>query len=218
MSTAEQDVIAVIGGTGNLGAALARRLAHAGRQIVIGSRTAEKAQAMAEDIGHGARGMTNTDAAAKGDLLILTVPFASQAAVHEEIEPHCAGKIVCDTTVPLMPPKVMRVQLPAEGCAAIRTQQALPHARVVSAFHNVAAHELATQANVDCDVLVFGDEPAARARVVALARDAGLRGLHAGALVNSAAAEAMTSILIFVNKHYGAGGAGLRITGELTEA
>ena len=90
-----------------------------------------------------------------------------------------------------------------------------PSARVVSAFHNVAAHKLATDAVVDCDVLVFGDERAARDTVVRVVEACGLRGLHGGALANSAAAEALTSVLIFLNKQYSVDGAGLRVTGAL---
>jgi predicted dinucleotide-binding enzyme len=108
------------------------------------------------------------------------------------------------------------VQLPAEGSAAVRAQGLLGEGvTMVSGFHNVAAHKLAQDIDVGCDVLVFGDDKAARAEVVALADAMGLRGLHAGALVNSAAAEAMTSILIFMNKTYKVDGAGIRITGEL---
>ena len=87
--------------------------------------------------------------------------------------------------------------------------------RLVSGFHNVAAHKLAQDIDVACDILVFGDDKAARAEVVALADAIGLRGIHAGALVNAAAAEAMTSLLIFINKNYRVDGAGIRITGEL---
>lgn len=135
-----------------------------------------------------------------------------------QIAPHVAGKIVVDTTVPLMPPRVMRVQLPAEGSAAVRAQGILGEAvKVVSAFHNVAAHKLATDEEVACDVLVFGDDKAARAQVIGLVQDCGLRGIHAGALVNSAAAEAFTSLLIFINKTYSVDGAGVRITGTLVE-
>jgi predicted dinucleotide-binding enzyme len=112
----------------------------------------------------------------------------------------------------------MRVQLPAEGSAAQRAQQLLgADVSVVSAFHNVAAHKLATDQAVACDVLVFGDDPAARERGVQLARAAGLRGLHGGALANSAAAEALTSVLIFINKTYAVDGAGVAITGALRE-
>jgi 8-hydroxy-5-deazaflavin:NADPH oxidoreductase len=208
--------IAIIGGTGNLGSALAWRLARAGRDVVIGSRTAEAAAAKAAELGHGLTGMVNADAAAAADLVIITVPFSAQASTLEDIKPHVAGKIVVDTTVPLVPPKVMRVQLPPEGSAALRAAAILGDGvRVVSGFHNVAAHKLAQDVDVDCDILVFGDEKAARAEVVALADAIGLRGIHGGALVNAAAAEAMTSLLIFINKHYQVDGAGIRITGDL---
>lgn len=208
--------IAVVGGTGNLGAAIAWRLARAGHDVIIGSRKAEAAEEKAAGLGNRLRGMANADAAEAAALIIVTVPFAAQQATLEEIKPHIAGKIVVDTTVPLVPPKVMRVQLPPEGCAAVKAQQVLgDRATMVSGFHNVAAHKLIQDIDVGCDVLVFGDDKAARAKIVALADDMGLRGLHGGALVNSAAAEALTSILIFMNKTYQVDGAGIRITGEL---
>jgi 8-hydroxy-5-deazaflavin:NADPH oxidoreductase len=208
--------IAVIGGTGNLGSALAWRLARAGREVIIGSRTAESASAKAAELGHGLTGMANADAAAAADLVIVTVPFSAQDATLADIKPHVGGKIVVDTSVPLVPPKVMRVQLPPEGSAAAKAAAILgDDVRLVSGFHNVAAHKLAQDVDVECDILIFGDEKAARAEVVALADSIGLRGVHAGALVNSAAAEAMTSLLIFINKFYQVDGAGIRITGEL---
>jgi NADPH-dependent F420 reductase len=211
-------VIAVVGGTGNLGAAIARRLAKAGRTVIIGSRSAESAEKAAAELGFGLTGKSNADAAKAGDIVIVTVPFAAQDGTLADIKPHVAGKIVVDTTVPLAPPKVMRVQLPVEGSAAVKAQNALGEGvTVVSGFHNVAAHKLITDQDVGCDVLVFGDEKAARSKVVELANQAGLRGIHGGALVNSAAAEAMTSLLIFINKTYQVDGAGIRITGELIE-
>jgi NADPH-dependent F420 reductase len=116
-----------------------------------------------------------------------------------------------------MPPKVMRVQLPPEGSAAQRAQEILGEpVRVVSAFHNVAAHKLMIDAFVECDVLVFGDDKAAREVAVSIVDACGLRGLHGGVLANSAAAEAMTSVLIFLNKNYSVDGAGVRITGQMT--
>lgn len=160
--------------------------------------------------------MANADAAREGAIVLVTVPFSAQAATLTEIKPHVAGKIVVDTTVPLVPPKVMRVQLPEEGSAAACASKLLGEdVRLVAAFHNVAAHRLAEEGEVDCDILVFGDEKSARAEVVALADAVGLRGIHAGPLVNAAAAEAMTSLLIFINKNYKVDGAGIRITGEL---
>jgi NADPH-dependent F420 reductase len=206
--------IAVVGGTGDLGSAIARRLLAAGYPVIVGSRDAERASAVAATLGAGGRGASNVDAARDADIVIVTVPFASQAVILASIAPVVQGKLVVDTTVPLQPPKVMRVQLPPEGSAAQCAQKLLgPGVTLCSAFHNVAAHRLATDADIDCDVLVFGDDKAARERVVEIVNACRLRGLHGGALANSAAAEALTSVLIFVNKHYAVDGAGLRITG-----
>jgi NADPH-dependent F420 reductase len=221
--SATLDIIGVIGGTGHLGSALARRWAQAGHTVLIGSRNADSATAAAKTLGDGINKTigagSNRDVAEQADIIVVTVPFAAQEATLADIREVVAGKLVIDTTVPLMPPKVMRVQLPAEGSAAQRAQKLLGDGiTVVSAFHNVAAHKLATDDVVDCDVLVFGDDKAARTRVIALANAAHLRGLHAGALANSAAAEALTSVLILVNKTYRSDGAGIRITGELSEA
>lgn len=209
-------VIAVIGGTGKLGSALARRLAKAGRKVILGSRSAQSAAQAAAELGFGLTGLTNAEAAKAAGIVIVTVPFAAQELTLREIAPQVAGKIVVDTTVPLVPPKVMRVQLPPEGSAAQRAQKLLgADVRVVSAFHNVAAHKLATDQDIDCDVLVFGDDKDARAQVAALVGLTGLRGIQGGALANSAAAEAMTSVLIFINKTYQVDGAGLLVTGQL---
>ena len=208
--------IAVIGGTGARGAALAWRLARAGETVVIGSRSAASAQARASELGHGLTGAANRDAAAGADIVFVTVPFAAQADTLAEIGPVLAGKLVVDTTVPLVPPKVMRVQLPTEGSAAQRARALLgDDVRLVSGFHNVAAHKLAQDIAIDCDILVFGDSKDDRAQIVDLADRIGLRGIHAGALANSAAAEAMTSLLIFINKAYSVDGAGIRVTGDL---
>lgn len=208
----EKHNVAVIGGTGNLGAAIAARLAKAGHDVVIGSRSAESASARADELGHGLRGASNSEAAMQAEVVVVTVPFGAHAATLREIAAHCAGKIVIDTTVPLVPPKVAKVQMPAEGSAAQIAQNLLPDANVVSAFHNVAAHKLAEDHPVDCDVLVFGDSKEARGVAIKLAEAMGLRGIHAGSLANSVAAEALTSVLIFINKNYAADGAGIQIT------
>jgi len=213
--------IALIGATGRLGAALARRLAKSRREIILGSRDAararEAADALAAETGMPVGSGSNAEAAAGADVIIVTVPFAAQRSTLQEIAPAAAGKIVVDTTVPLVPPKVMRAQLPVEGSAAQVAQAILgPGTRVVSSFHNVAAHKLATDEPIECDVLVFGDDREAREVVVGIVESCDLRGLHAGPLANSAAAEALTSALIFINKTYGVDGAGIRITGRMT--
>ncbi|MFD2579220.1 NADPH-dependent F420 reductase [Novosphingobium colocasiae] len=207
--------IAVIGGTGNLGKAIARRLVKGGHDVNIGSRDAARAAACAQEIG-AAGGGENAAVAAGQEVVIVAVPHASQAATLAEIRDRVGSAVVVDTTVPLVPPKVMRVQLPAEGSAAMQARAALnPDTRLVTAFHNVAAHRLDHADDViECDVLCFfSDDVEGRNLVVGLCGDMGLRGLSGGALANSAAAEALTSILIYMNKTYGADGAGIRFTG-----
>lgn len=215
-------VIAVIGATGQLGAAIARRLVLAGTNVIIGSRDAGRAQeaakALSSETGKDVAADANAAAAAAADVVIVAVPYGAQSATLKEIAGAVSGKIVIDATVPLVPPKVMRVQLPAEGSAALAAQNILgPSVRVVSAFHNVPAHKLATDEKIACDVLVFGDDRAARDVAIDVVGRCGLRGLHGGALCNSAAAEALTSVLIFINKTYSSDGAGIEITGKLVE-
>lgn len=218
--TDTKPTIAVIGGTGDLGTGLARRWAKAGYAVILGSRTADKAATAAGDLasyatGPAPKGMANADAARAGDVVVLTVPFASQAGTLDDIKGAVAGKLVVDTTVPLVPPRVARVQLPPEGCAALAAQQRLGEGvRVVSAFHNVAALKLQTvDMALDCDVLVFGDKAEDREVAIRLAEACGVRGLHAGPLANSAAAEALTSVIIGINRTYKSDGASIRITG-----
>ena len=211
--------ISIIGGTGALGGGLARRWIKAGLPVVIGSRTADKAAAAAAALraafpGASVQGLGNLEAARAGTIVVLTVPFAHQRPTLQEIRPALAGKILVDTTVPLVPPKVARVQLPPEGSAALIAQQlAGDSVSVVAAFHNVSADSMNTDDDLDCDVLVMGNKSESRDVVVSLARAAGLRAWHAGALENAAAAEALTSVLIFMNKRYGGVHTGLRITG-----
>ena len=216
--------IAILGGTGDLGGGLARQWSRAGYQILIGSRTLEKGQAAAQALLSDfpdlqVTGHENLDAASAADLVVLTVPFAHQLPTLERVKPGLIGKILIDVTVPLMPPKVGRVQLPAAGSAALQAQAFLGEAvQVVSAFQNVGAVHLQEDHAIACDVLVTGDKRAARDQVVALVEALGLRAWHAGPLANSAAAEALTSVLITINRHYGIEGSGLLITGEPTKA
>jgi NADPH-dependent F420 reductase len=211
--------ISIIGGSGELGGGLAYRWAKAGIPVIIGSRDAARAAAAASELNARtgndlARGMANLEAARAGDIVVLTVKFSHHGATLEELKPALEGKILIDTTVPLVPPKVARVQLPAEGSAAVIAQQLLGDAvQVVSAFQNVSASSLASDSEPECDVLVTGASPDARETVIGLAKAAGFRAWHAGPLENSAAAEALTSILIFMNKKYGSDHAGIRLTG-----
>jgi NADPH-dependent F420 reductase len=215
----EIKTISIIGGTGALGSGLARRWAKAGYTIIIGSRTEAKAVAavdkMRKDIVTGSiTGALNSEAAEAGDIVVITVPFAHHQVTLEDIRPGLAGKILIDTTVPLVPPKVARVQLPAEGSAAVRAQQIVgDDTEVVSAFQNVAADLVATDQKLECDVLVTGNKPASRELVISLAEQAGFHAWHAGPLANSAATEALTSILIFMNRRYNGNHTGIRVTG-----
>ncbi|CAM9122252.1 unnamed protein product [Phaeothamnion confervicola] len=214
--SSEKPILAILGGTGDLGGGLAWRWTRAGYTVIIGSRTADKAIAAASALNaKNVTGMDNLEAAKACNIAILTVPFANQKSTLESVRDALAGKILVDVTVPLVPPKVARVQMPPEGCAALAAQAILGDAvTVVSAFQNVGANHLRDDHAVDCDVLVCGDKLAAREQVIELVEAAGLRGWHAGPLANSVAAEALTSVLIGINKRYQIDGAGLRITGH----
>ena len=212
--------IAVLGGTGKEGSGLAYRWALAGHEVVIGSRDAAKAAAGAVELNQlldgkaVVRGASNLEAA-QAAVVVLTVPYAAQLATAQSVASQLNGKILVDVTVPLMPPKVDRVQLPNGESAVVALQRQLgATVKVVSAFQNVSATHLKDPAHkVDCDVLVCGDDADAREVVIGLAHDAGLRAWHAGVLANSIASEALTSVLIAINKRYKVAGSGLRITG-----
>jgi NADPH-dependent F420 reductase len=212
--------VAILGGSGAEGGGLALRFAAAGYKVVIGSREAAKAQDAAKKIAERLPkaqiyGADNQSAAGQADIVVLTVPFGAQRSTLESVRQQLQGKILVDVTVPLVPPKVSQVQLPAEHSAAIGAQKLLgENVKVVSAFQNVSAHQLEHLGEpVDCDVLVCGDDKEAREAVVQLARDAGMIAWHGGVLANSVAAEALTSVLIFMNRRYKVPGTGIRITG-----
>lgn len=216
----DQRTIAVIGGTGQEGGGLAARFAHAGHRVVIGSRDAEKAADAAARLnekigGERVSGKANADAVADADLVVLAVPYQGQKHTALSLKDALAGKILVDATVPLVPPKVARVQLPEGGSAVAAIQDQLgPEVKVVSAFQNVSwNHLIDLEHDIDCDVLVCGDDGAACDTVVALIEEIGMRGFHAGPLANSAAAEALTSLLISINRRYKSSGSGIRITG-----
>lgn len=212
--------IAILGGTGDLGGGLARQWSRAGYQILIGSRTLEKGKAAAEALlaefpDLNVTGHENLTAATQADIVVLTVPFAHQLSTLETVKPGLIGKILIDVTVPLVPPKVGTVQLPEKGSAAVQAQDFLgDEVQVVSAFQNVGAQHLQEDHAIACDVLVTGNKRAARETVISLVEAVGLRGFHAGPLANAVAAEALTSVLISINRHHKIEGAGIVITGE----
>jgi len=212
--------IALLGGTGNEGGGLAFRWAHYGHQVIIGSRQQEKAENAAAELNallgeNVVRGMTNAESASHADIVILTVPYAAHKATLESVKDQLQGKILIDVTVPLQPPRVDVVALPAGRTAAEEAVALLgPGVRIVSAFQNVsAAHLKDINYVVECDVLISGDDPEAKAQALALAEAAGMRGVDAGPLANAIVAESLTSVLIAINKRYKVKASGIRITG-----
>ena len=207
-------LISLLGGTGDLGTGLATRLLKAGYKVIIGSRTLEKAQHAERSLGKNTKGLLNKDAALQGEIIILTVPFAHQRGIVEECKTELKGKLFIDTTVPLMPPKVATVQLPSEGSAAEIAHNILgDDVMVVSAFQNISAELLQSDKEIDCDVLVCGNKKEWRQEVIDLVNTLGMKGWHAGMLPNSAAVEAMTSVLISINKHHAISHSGIKVTG-----
>ncbi len=212
--------LAILGGTGKEGAGLALRWALQGYRVIIGSRAADRAKTRAAEMNSelGAdylTGLANAEAAAAADIVILSVPYSAHQATLSAVREQCRGKILVDLTVPLQPPEIMAVNLPAGQAAALEAQTLLgPAVTVVAAFQNVSAVKLKQLGQpVDCDVLVCSDDQAARLAVIELVEAAGMRGLDAGGLKNAVAAESLTPVLLHINKTYGIAGAGIRITG-----
>lgn len=213
-------VIAVLGASGDLGGGLALRWAMAGYEVIIGSRTKEKARAAAAQLNergpeHSVMGMSNIEAAAAGEIVVMTVPFANHQSTLESIKEAVQDKVFVDVTVPLVPPKVGTVQLPEGGSASASAQVLLgDNVKVVSAYQNIAADHLNDLSHdPQCDVLICGNDKDACALVVELTDAAGMKGWHAGPIANAVVAEAMTSVLITLNRRYKISGSGFKITG-----
>jgi NADPH-dependent F420 reductase len=218
MSENSLPTLSIIGGTGDLGSGLARGWSKAGYPVILGSRASEKAEQVAAALQaegfNNISGTTNVAAAEKGEIIIVAVPFSNYEASLAEIKDAVRNKIVVTAVVPLVPPKVFIVQLPQAGSAALMAQAALDSStKIVGAFHNVGAQKLHAGGKADCDVLVFSDNAEARAEIIKLANAVSNRGVDGGALANSAAAEALTSVLIAINRKYKVKGAGLSISG-----
>lgn len=219
-SAVNRTTLAILGGTGKEGAGLAMRWALGGYDVIIGSRALDKATARAAEMNAEMgqdllRGMSNPEAATAADIIILSVPYAAHKATLESVRAACSGKILVDLTVPLQPPEIMAVNLPTGSAAALEAQALLgAAATVVAAFQNVSAVKLKQlDKPVDCDVLVCADHNDAKTQVIKLVEAAGMRGIDAGVLKNAVAAEALTPVLLHINKSYRVQGAGIRITG-----
>lgn len=212
--------IAVLGGTGKEGKGLAYRWARAGYKVVIGSRIPEKAVTAASEIiellegSSSVVGASNLEAAQQAEIVVLTVPYAAHRDTLEAVKDALKGKLLIDVTVPLVPPKVTKVQMPAAGSAAQEAKAILGEdVQVVAAFQNISHEHLLTDSEVECDVLVTGSSKEARAEAIKLVEAAGLTGWDAGPIENSVVVEGLTSVLININKQYGSTHAGIKITG-----
>lgn len=213
--------IALLGGTGKEGKGLAFRWAKAGYEVVIGSRQIEKAQIAADELNqllgktkNPITGLQNFQAADWCDIAVLTVPFAAHQAILAELKDCLTGKILIDVTVPLVPPKVSKVQMPPAGSAALEARDILGEGiQVVSAFQNISYERLMEDGDIECDVLVTGTSKDARKIVLELVEKAGMVGWDAGPIENSVVAEGLTSVLIGLNSQFGIHNAGIKITG-----
>lgn len=212
--------LAVLGGTGKEGKGLAYRWAKAGYRVIIGSRSPEKALAAAAELkqilGEGAvvEGDSLLNAAQRADMVVLAVPYAAHRETLMLVKDFVKGKILVDVTVPLVPPKVSKVQMPPAGSAAQEAVEILgPEAQVVDAFQNISYEHLMADATPPCDVLVTGTSKAAREEALKLVQAAGLRGWDAGPVENSVVVEGLTSVLIYLNRQYGVTHAGIQISG-----
>jgi 8-hydroxy-5-deazaflavin:NADPH oxidoreductase len=209
--------IGIVGGTGKQGQGLALRWVRAGHRIALGSRDENKARAQAERLAKqgypGFEGGDNTWAAGVADVVVLTVPYEAHAETLHAVKDAAAGKVFVDVTVPLKPPKVSRVHLPSGQAAALEAQAILGESTpVVAALHHVSAAHLADPVQpIQCDVLVAADDARAKATMLELVRDLGLRGLDAGPLVNAIALESLTPVLIHLNRTYKSDGAGILV-------
>ncbi|MEV6232716.1 NADPH-dependent F420 reductase [Saccharopolyspora shandongensis] len=207
-------VVGVLGGTGDQGRGLARRLGLAGREVLIGSRSADRARSIARDLPI-ATGMDNTECAARADLVVVAVPWDSHAPILSKVADELIGKIIVDCVVPMGFDRhgAHTLDVP-EGSACLQAQRICPESRVVGAFHHVSATLLLDPSvpRVETDVMVVGDDRAATDAVIELADTIpGMRGIYAGRLRNSRQVEALTANLISINRRYRAH-AGVRVT------
>lgn len=212
--------VAVLGGTGKEGSGLALRWASSGYKVLIGSRDAQRGADKAVELnkllgGDYISGMSNEDAAAQAHIVVLSVPYDAHHQTLESVKSYLDGKILVDVSVPIKPPVVTSVYVPEGHSAALEAQQMLgDKVRVVAAFQNVSAvHLKKLEHPVDCDVLVCGDHEEAKQNVIQLVEAAGMRGVDAGPLKNAVAVEALTPVLLYINKKYQVKGSGIRITG-----
>ena len=211
--------IAILGGTGKEGAGLALRWAQAGYSIIIGSRDAERAHTKAVELREQTGkltiiGHTNLEAAELGEVVVVALPASGLGATLPELRAATATKVVVSTVVPLTFGGPRLFTPPAEGSSAEQVQALLPEARVVAAFHHIAAHELAeTDHAIECDLLLCGGDAPAKETVKGLAAALDLRVIDVGALSNAGPVEGITALLATINRRNKLKNSGIKITG-----
>ncbi len=217
---AQPPVLAIIGGTGKEGNALAFRFARAGVPIIIGSRDAAKGENAARELNRRlgvttVTGASNRDAAARADVVLLSVPYGGMSPILDEVRDAAQHKIVINIASSLDPERKSRAKPPAAGSVTAEVQRALGDTtRVVCAFQNISPETLeSVEEQIDADVIVCGGDKAARETVITLIRRIGVDALDGGVLANAVAVEAMTAVLIAINIKHKSRGAGIRITG-----
>jgi NADPH-dependent F420 reductase len=212
--------IAILGGTGEQGPGLALRLAIAGEEVIIGSRTRERAEKVAAELNAELgeariRGLENPQAAEAAEIVIMTVPYSAHLSTLESVKAQVEGKIFVDVSVPLDPENPRRMKMPPAGSATEEAQEFFGTAtRVVAAFQNVAAHLLRDPRHpIDCDVLVCGNDAEAKKTIMSLVARMGLHAYDVGPAESARVVEGLTSILIRLNIRHKAKGSGIRLTG-----
>ena len=211
--------IAILGGTGKEGAGLATRWARVGHSIIIGSRDAERAKTKAAALREATHklpimGESNAEAARLGAVVVIALPAQGLAATLPEVREGCRDKVVVSTVVPLTFGGPRLHTPPPAGSSAEEAQALLPEAKVVAAFHHIAAHELAEADHpIECDLLLCGADAAAKETVAELGRSMGLRPIDVGALSNAGPLEGITAILATINRRYKLKNSGFKITG-----
>jgi hypothetical protein len=211
--------LAIIGGTGTQGTALATRFARAGVEVIIGSRDAARAQKAADTLNaklgtSNVVGLSNRDATANAEVVLLSIPYDGMLPILADIKDAAQGKVVINIASALDPERKSRAKLPAAGSITAEVQRFFGDSvKVVAAFQNISPEKLNSDEAIDSDVLVCGGDKATRASISALIERIGLRALDAGVLANAAAVETLTAVLIAINIKYKVKGAGIRITG-----
>lgn len=213
-------IIAILGGTGEQGPGLALRWAMAGEEVIIGSRSQERAEKVATELNAELgkpliRGMENPQAAEAAEVVVLTVPYTAHLSTLESVKAQVRGKIFIDVAVPLDPDNPRRLKMPPAGSATEEAQGFLgADTKVVAAFQNVFSHLLRDpHRTIDCDVLVCGNDEEAKRTVMGLVAKMGLQAYDAGPAESARVVEGLTSILIRLNIRYKSKSAGIRITG-----